>query len=185
MKQTLYSLFGLALALTLSSSAFAGTVKFSEGLAIDVAVGSSFSVTLVGEGFNPATDGAAFALAWNPTVISYVSTTAANPPWDASFVSADNASSGVIDYVFLGKSTSGGAGSSFNLATFNFNVVGAANTSSALTLSIDPYNIGFIAGQTPVNATFINSQVNVVPVPAAAWLFGSALLSLLGISRRA
>ena len=30
----------------------------------------------------------------------------------------------------------------------------------------------------------IRGQVNVVPVPAAAWLFGSGLLGLVGISRR-
>lgn len=30
----------------------------------------------------------------------------------------------------------------------------------------------------------IRGQVNVVPIPAAAWLFGSALLALLGVSRR-
>jgi hypothetical protein len=33
-------------------------------------------------------------------------------------------------------------------------------------------------------ATTINDGTSVVPIPAAAWLFGSALLGLAGVARR-
>ena len=70
---------------------------------------------LVGTNFTLGPDGAAFSLAWDPTVLSYVTTAIANPPWDAPSVSDTNAASGVIDYVFLSKTT-GDAGANFALA---------------------------------------------------------------------
>jgi len=36
----------------------------------------------------------------------------------------------------------------------------------------------------PLAATTIGAEVQVVPVPAAIWLFGSALMGLIGLSRR-
>jgi len=83
----------------------------------------------------------------------------------------------------LGKSA-GDAGANFAIASFTFNVLGNPGDTSALTLSIDPFDVGFVApGTVPINVNFVNSQVQVVPIPAAAWLFGSGVLGLFGMKR--
>ena len=125
---------------------------------LNVSNGDNLTVDLVGTNFNLGPDGAAFSLAWNPAVLSYVSTAISNPSWDSSSVKADSAALGLIDYVFL----------------------------SSLALSNDPYDVGFVSpGALPINVNYVNSQVQVapVPVPAAAWLFGTGLMSLLGSMR--
>lgn len=161
----------------------ANTVQFTQS-SFDVAPGQTFTVDLVGSGFSSGPDGAAFALSWDPAVLSYVSTTVANPPWDTSFVSDGTAAAGDIDYVFLSKTT-GDAGSDFSLASFTFQVLGGAGATSPLSLSNDPYNVGFVApGGQSLTVSYVNSEVHVVPVPAAVWLFGSALASMGFLRRR-
>ncbi|OAI06147.1 cohesin domain-containing protein [Methylomonas methanica] len=180
-------LFIGALATTLLSAApvsatviATSVVKFSHGESINVSAGDTFTVDLIGENFLNGPDGAAFSLSWNPGVLSYVGTAIANSPWDSSFISDGNAGAGVIDYVFLGKSV-GNAGTNFALASFTFSVLGNQGESSALSLSIDPFNSGFVSpGALPINTSFIGSQVQVVPVPAAVWMFATGLAGLMG-----
>ncbi|MDP3334889.1 MAG: cohesin domain-containing protein [Methylococcaceae bacterium] len=179
------ALFGLTAASAQASVALTNTVSFSQPI-FEVSTGDSLTVELTGNNFTLGPDGAAFSLAWDPSVLSYVNTSITNPSWDSSFVNADSAASGLIDYVFLAKSTVGDAGADFALASFTFNVIGNAGDVSSLTLSNDPYNVGFISpGAAPINVNYINSQVEItaVPVPAAAWLFGSGLMGLLGSMR--
>lgn len=60
------------------------------------------------------------------------------------------------------------------------------------TVEIDEINeAGLLAGQTYINVHTpgnrggeIRGQLQVIPIPAAAWLFGSGLLGLIGIARR-
>ncbi|ATG91952.1 hypothetical protein MKLM6_3767 [Methylomonas koyamae] len=138
--------------------------------------GQILTFDLVGEGFSSGPDGAGFSLAWDKTVLQYVTTTVANPPWDTSFVSDTNAGSGMVDFVFLGKST-GTAGTDFSLASFTFNVIG--NVGAATELSLADAFGGFSAlGGQSLSVNYLNSQVQVVPLPSAVWLFGTALLGL-------
>ncbi len=190
MNKLLLQLGLLALSFSLAAPAGAtvvasNVVRFAQGADFNVAPGTSFTVDLVGENFPAGPDGAAFSLSWNPAVLGYVGASIANPPWDASFISADNAGSGVIDYLFLSKSTAGDAGNHFALASFTFNVLGNVGSSTELVLSNDPFEVGFVApGAVPIAANYLNSQVHVVPVPAGVWLFGSGLLGLLGLKKR-
>ena len=78
------------------------------------------------------------------------------------------------------------------VGTFVFNVISTLTGDTVLSLSPDvPANpFTSLAGQD-VTADFfpggvINSNVliNPVPLPAAAWLFGSAILGLVGAARR-
>jgi hypothetical protein len=184
--------FGLMSTMVFIWPAFAvaattNTVKVKQGNHIVVEAGSKFTVELIGENFLAAPDGAAFALAWDPTVLSYVSTSVANPPWDTSYVSDNNAINGVIDYLFLGKSV-GDVGTDFSLASFTFNVVGNQGLSTDLSVTIDPYTVGFVTpGGVPIDVTYLNSQVSVstsvVPIPPSIWLFGSALLGISASGR--
>lgn len=191
LKKSLSLIGGLTLLVALNGPVYAAvvapnSVQFTQGSVINVATGSSLTVDLVGSNFTAGPDGAAFSLSWDPTVLSYVSASVANPPWDTSFVSDTNAASGIIDYVFLIKSV-GNAGSDFALASFTFNVLGNAGAQTALSLSNPAIaDTGFVLpGGSLINVNYVNSQVQVapVPVPAAAWLFGTGLMGLLGSIR--
>ena len=170
--------------LAVASAQAANTVSFTQP-AFNVSNGDSLTVDLVGTDFTVGPDGAAFSLAWNPAVLSYIGIAFASPPWDATSVSDTNAFSGLIDFVFLSKTT-GDAGTNFALASFTFDVVGNAGALSSLILSNDPYNVGFISpGAASIDVNYVNSQVQVAPVPdpPTAWLFGTGLLGLLGSMR--
>lgn len=58
----------------------------------------------------------------------------------------------------------------------DFNAVTAAVASGALRFGLHVRSIGVAGGS--------DSYINVIPVPAAAWLFGSALLGLAGLKRK-
>ncbi len=68
---------------------------------------------------------------------------------------------------------------SFTLATLTFDALAIGSSSlnfGSITLS-DAIGGALTANTAP-------GQVNVVPIPAAIWLFGTALLALVGLSRR-
>ncbi|MFK5984679.1 MAG: VPLPA-CTERM sorting domain-containing protein [Pseudomonadota bacterium] len=84
---------------------------------------------------------------------------------------------------------------SIPLATTSFNVVGQKLTGTAisdLSLGVDDGIGGSPVLTGPSLATSINidftslavTNVSVVPIPAAIWLFGTGLLSLAGVARR-
>lgn len=158
------------------------TVSFTQHT-YSVGAGDTLIVDMFGSHFLVAPDGAGFSVAWDPAVLSYVGTAIANPPWDASSVNADSAALGLIDFVFLNK-TLGNAGTDFRLASFTFDVIGGVGDFTSLQISNDAFGIGFLDGLNSINANYVNSQVQVVPVPAAVWLFGSAIVGLLGLNRR-
>lgn len=58
-----------------------------------------------------------------------------------------------------------------------------------LDLALGSYTVNFLGDVTPGSfwtmlATIEEVQTSAVPVPAAVWLFGSALMGLVGVSRR-
>jgi len=62
-----------------------------------------------------------------------------------------------------------------------------ADSGWAVTSSPDSYLItfdGFDKPESPIDGSTLAVDVNVVPVPAAAWLFGSGLIGLAGVARR-
>lgn len=156
------------------------TVMFSQGAIINALNGTFLDLELRGYDFTDGPDGAAFSLSWNPTVLGYVGSTIANPPWDTSFVGDEN--SGAIDYVFLNKLTSGDAGNSFALATFRFHVLGDFGSETTITIGNPAFDdTGFtLPHGTLVAVNYVNSQVQVVPLPAAIWMFGAGLAGIGG-----
>ncbi|MDD2761415.1 MAG: hypothetical protein PHH11_14135, partial [Methylomonas sp.] len=162
-----------------------GVVKIAQGDNISVVNGGVLTVDVIGQDFTVAPDGAAFSLSWDPSVLSYVSSTVANPPWNASYISEAQVSSGLIDYAFMGITTNGvNAGANFGLASFTFNVLGHPGDVTALALGNDSYDIGFINGETGLNVNYVNSQVQVVPLPAAVWMFGVGFVGMMGGMKR-
>ena len=69
---------------------------------------------------------------------------------------------------------------SFTLATLTFAVI--ALGSSSLTISVS--ELGDALGDSIATCSIGSANVNVVPIPAAAWLFGSGLLGLAGLRKR-
>ena len=176
----------LLLVSSIASAAVINTVKFSQGTSISTSNGANFTVDVVGENFSSlAPDGAGFSLRWDPAVLQYQSTAFTNPTWTVSSVDASQSAIGLIDPVFLGiLATNVNAGANFGIASFTFHVLGNAGSSTALTLANDKFDTGFINGTSSINVNYVNSQVQVVPVPATVWLFGSALTGAIGLMKR-
>lgn len=167
-----------------ASASLTNVVRFSQGDRLAVTSGELLTIDLIGENFTLAPDGAAFSLQWDPGVLSYVSSAVANPPWESSFINEAHAASGLIDYAFMSITNGSNAGSDFGIARFTFSVLGNAGDISALALGNDAYSIGFLKGVTGLDVNFVNSQVQVVPLPAAAWMFGAGLVGMAGSMKR-
>jgi hypothetical protein len=166
-------------------------VRFGQGSDLTVGAGAEFSVDVIGENFTKGPDGASFSLSWDPTVLSFVSYGIANPPWDASYIFEDHISQGLIDYVFLAKTSPGDAGANFNLASFTFDVIGQIGAATALTLGLDSYQVGFVSpgGVSIPGLNFVDAQVAIappaaVPLPATVWTIMAGLPGLLRWQRR-
>lgn len=188
-RKTLISLIGglslLIAGVAPATAALTSVVKIAQGNNISVVGGDLLTIDVIGQDFTVAPDGAAFSLSWDPSVLSYVSSAPVNVPWNASYISETQVSSGLIDYAFFGITTVGvNAGANFGLASFTFNVLGSPGDVTALALGNDSYSIGFINGLTGLNVNYVNSQVQVVPLPAAVWMFGAGLVSMVGAAKR-
>lgn len=87
------------------------------------------------------------------------------------YIMADN-------FLFITGGTLGfGSSSSFGTDTFTF---GSLPTDGLSSLSAD----GSIGINSPTNFAGETGSITVVPVPAAAWLFGSGLMVMFGFSKR-
>jgi hypothetical protein len=166
--------------------ATAATVQFTSGTE-NVTPLSQFVMSLEGIGFPADTISGDVTVNWDPTVLNYVSTSISTPPWFADGIgsSIDDSSqaAGILDLITV--TTGGQEGPIFPVVDITFDVIGAAGESTAVTPSIGLvgwFNISGGGGAIP-GVDYVSSTVNVVPVPASVWLFGSAL-GLLGWIRR-
>jgi hypothetical protein len=195
---TRFSQFIFALAaLFILSGADAASVEFNEGSNLDAAPLGTVVLTIVGSGFDSLVDAGEVGASWDETVLDYVSTAIFSDPWDTNAFDDSSNASGILDWIFVAKSV-GGAGPGFNVATMTFGVIGSSGSSTTVQLDNGAFGTGwwdpfpFVPFQpvnVPVSYGSINVQVvpvpnsQVVPVPPAVWLFGSAL-ALLGWMRR-
>jgi len=168
----------------LSSIAQAATVSFAS-TPVNVVTGQTFTLDLVGTDFNNGTlDGGGLNIGFDSSVITVTSVSVNTVDWE--FFSTD----GTIDN--SGGSVNGITFNSFEtrtgnllFATVEFLAVGEG--SSALSLSefnLNPFASGGSAYTGLAFDQLGSVNVSAVPVPAAAWLFGSALVGLAGVKRR-
>lgn len=183
------------LSLLCSSAGYSATVTVNlsenSGIANDglVNVGDVFSLTVSGADF-PATVGATLKLLFNdvavgvaqPTRVNGIVLASGSPFTGGVFVDPGPYPSGRIFSVVVpvvGALPSG----NFDAFVINFTALaaGPANT----VIFDDQFDFSWTDGATflPIPVTYTQADVTVIPVPAAAWLFGSAV-GLLGAVRR-
>ena len=174
----------------ISQGALAAVIGFtdsSSGMPTLVSPGDTITLNLQGTGFSTTVDAGGFDVTWDPSVLSLMNFSSANPPWDT--VSLGPVSAGKIDFVFLG--TSGPAlGPNFAIGDLSFNVVGSLGSNSLVNLSEACLGCGWFApGGNPVpdiqyDSGFILVQPTAVPLPAAFFPFVSGILGLLFAGKR-
>lgn len=185
-----------AVALAASSIGQAATVSFSvienSGVANDglVNVGATFSVVMSGQGF-PDTGGFTLLLNFAPVATVNTPTTTAGivVPGGSPFAAGAIAPSPFLSgnqFTILAPTSGALPAGNFSAAQFNF----TATALGLLNLSIgdDGVDNVWTDGNTfepiPVTYNYSGAFVQVIPVPAAAWLFVSAIGGLAALKRR-
>lgn len=192
MNGKLFSILGiLGLLGAIAGQATANTVSVA-GSPINTNGLPSITVLIEGD-FDDPTDAGGFDLTWNNSVLTYTGSVAVDPPWDTFFASDAGALAGgdTVDFFFLGTSGPAVGGpppaNIVPLVEVTFDVIGAADTSSTLTLSELCLGCGWSLGIDTIATTYpAGGLVNVtsVPLPPSILLFGSALTGLGLVARR-
>lgn len=155
------------------------------------AVNDTVSVQISGSGFTYDLVTAKLRLNWDPADLTLDSDFAtavadATSPWGI-LGPADYDTSVAGQLTINGAAGLVGTSGDFDMFSINFialssgslDLVGISGGFLAGTGSFPPY-----APVDPSTISFNGTSVNIVPVPAAAWLFGSGLIGLVGIARR-
>lgn len=168
-------------------SAQAATVSFNNSLTT-VNQGDNFSLTIQGSDFATIAGGG-LNLSFNASVLQINSVTINQTVFEFYLGGVEE---GMLDNLFgqlLNTSFNSffGASGNFDIMDIGFTAVGAGSSSLALSESLlwsfaDEFG-GYYGDQIAFSAASVN-VVSAVPVPAAAWLFGSGLIGLAGIARR-
>lgn len=150
-------------------------------------VGDTFSVNIVGSGFVSDVDGGGVNFNFDNSILSVQSVTI-DSAWDSLISDGGSIDNGLgtVDGIYV--NTFDSINGNFVVATVEFLATGVGT--SALNLSEFGLN-PWASGGSLLNPDFLNGSLTVeaappsgVPVPAAAWLFGSGLLGLAGMARR-
>ena len=165
-----------------SGFANASTITF-EPQSNTAALGDIFTLDIVGIGFIENVDGGGINLAFDGSVLNVLSVTIDETVWDfgntgISTGVLDN-TSGTIDGLMVNAFSD--VTGDFTVTSIEFQAIGFGST--LLTLSEFTLN-PWASGGSVINPGYIDGSVTVVPVPVAAWLFGSGLISLIGLARR-
>lgn len=178
--------FGILL-LTATAS-HAATVSFSDTTA-SVGLNETFKVDLMMDFTGEATVGGGMDIFFDPTALSFStfafgSTTLVLDP---GLSRSPDLLPGKLEG--LGFGNFGGIEGPGVIGTLTFQAIAVG--SSSLTLASDQLIVGdFISRSTfasqvvDFGSANVNVQLSAVPVPAAAWLFGSGLIALAGVVKK-
>lgn len=173
---TALALFGLAV-----GQASANSVAFLELNPI-ITTGPTLTLNLAGD-FTDTTDGGAFAIFWDPTVLSYNGYSFATA-FASSSMDDSTATTGLLTaYTIASPNPVTGL---FGILSLSFDVIGGTGSFTNIDL-VDAAG-GWSDYNGPVGATLVvdytSGQVVGTPLPAAAWLLISGMIGLVGITRR-
>ncbi len=125
---------------------------------------------------------------------AYVDSITQNPTVNFTVVTGSNSPAGEQSRVFVSSDTFAYSGYSWGDNWGNgvdFNATNLLGQSSDVYFTSFVDGVGSMATYDPLmsaslasDGTFALSAVSAVPVPAAAWLFGSGLVGLVGVARR-
>ena len=163
-----------------ATNVYSATIAFDPNMS-SITLGSTFTLNIVGTGFN-GTEGGGAQFLFDPSILQVTSVTVDSNVWGvyADAGTTDN-TSGSVTNIAVAAFTDPGA--NFTVASIEFLAVG--NGTSSLILSENSLN-PWASGGSTINPTMLNGSVttSAVPLPAAVWLFSGGLLGLLGIARR-
>ena len=168
-------------AILISQQAYSATVTWND---VDYSAGINdvFTLDVVGKNFTGNVDGGGVNILYDSTVLNVLSVSVDDYYWDFLNYDGtiDNTAGSVSSIIVNAFSSNTG---DFTVASVEFQAVGAGVTDLALN---DFYFNPWAGGGEPISTSYINGSVTVsnVPVPAAAWLFGSSLLALTGFTRK-
>lgn len=187
-KRTASTVASLLMAFSLSS-ADAGSIYFSDP-SPDLVPGAVFTLDLMADFTSEATLGGGIDFFFDDSIIAFQSFTFATTTLslDPDFGRLPDVLSGELEGLAFGNFA--GIGTAGRVGTFTFEALTAGSMTLTADTTSDPLKGGaFISDVTfsEQAMTFgnVTVAVNAVPVPAAVWLFGSGLLGLVGVARRA
>ena len=145
--------------------------------------GATGAITSAGTGTFTST-GTFFGQPWTAQAMSFFSSTGANT-W------AGTAPAGAYSYNFslTGSQVAWGTLFDWNsnplIPVLNIMTCTSFSTGGSCTGTGTPMQTPPFSGQAPAfNGVVTSASVSAIPVPAAAWLFGSGLVGLAGVARR-
>ena len=151
----------------------------------NVGESSVFTLNVIGTGFVDNVDGGGIDLSFDPSVLNVLSVSIDTVVWDFT------TSTGIIDNVAgtvngIAVTALSSVTGDFSVASIEFQAVGIAGLNTDLLLAEYALNPWASGGSNITPLSFVNANVAIspVPVPAAVWLFGSGLLTLLSVARR-
>jgi hypothetical protein len=152
----------------------------------------NFQITITGEGFTDGSLGGGLDLTWDPALVSFVSADTSAFPGDqivGNLGTLDSAA-GLLQDLSVSSLFTAAPGPDFTIAVVTFSLlVGNTPTNIDIALGTFPSGAGDdvwtnASSEEIIIDSYSGAQINaVIPVPAAVWLFGSAL-GLLGWVRR-
>ena len=185
MKSMKYFLFAALMSTSISALAATVDMSFSPQDQI-LGFNVSGSVNIVGTYNADAAElllGGALDLSYDETIINVTSVSITAPTDIGSDNGTINNNAGTVDRMAF-ATFAGVAGGNFMFATVNFDTVGLGTTALQLADSNDQVFIWVNGDLSAVGVNTVDGSITVVPLPAAVWLFISALGGLVVAKRR-
>jgi len=173
--QLLRLIAATALLFSTGGVVLADTVDFNPGTK-DVGVGDSFSVDIAGD-FTELSGGV-IDLGFDSAILR-VDSVVIDPYWDFLPEGGGPAVGDVWPEIGFDVFVNDPATGTFTIATINLTALALGSSSLSVLAASE-----FFSTSDTLSPTRIDGTVNVVPVPAAVWLFGSGLLGLVGVARK-
>ena len=176
----LLNVCAITLMLASFGSLHAATLTIAPG-EVTAVQGDTILLEVIVDFENALALGGGFDVVFDPTSLQLLSWTA-NSIGDPGFIAEPDITDGLLSGIGFGDFQ--GMEGVFDVGTLAFQVIGGSSTVIGTeTAAIEGPFIDAVTFE-PIPTTYIGANVNVVPVPAAAWLLFGALGALLSVGRK-